>query len=352
VWEAGEFFCTGDGRGFVSRFSVFVPSFWKGRLGWLLLFGAVGVLAGSPFVFHLLSLSHDPLYAEAVFRSGIHPSHLPESWAYSILFFAMAAGILIALVRHPAFLRPFRYAIVTVLAGFVALNQQIIHGQVFMFASHYLFALILAAIISLLLSVRFVRSSHWLLLSLVASAIYLAAIGYDGRYVLTQNTAKAGDFRTQHFASALPVLDRMPRTTILSDSDTSLFLAGATKHDVVYALYLKNVLISHEELARRYCLSVLAAPPSAWHIAAQPLLLWPDADGAYKNDPSVRQREVRLVTQACTAMDSDPKAALHAFGVRYILWDTQQHPQWDLRRLKVSLTKTASGEGWELWKVQ
>lgn len=338
-WEAAEAWHAGRSRVRLSR------------LAWLLFFGFVGVLFGLGFLDEMLRLSHQLFYDEAVFRSGIHPSHLPESWIYSLLFLCMAGGIAGAAARMYAALRPYRYAVVTVLAGFVALNQQVLHGKVFMFASHYLFALILSAVITLLLAWQLRLRPRWLLLPFAAAAIYLAAIGYDGRHVLDQYGLKAADFSEQHFATLLPVLDALPRSRILTDADTSLFLAGATKHDVVYTIYLKNVLMSHEDMARRYCATIAALPEADWHLADRPFLLWPDADSAYRKDPSVRRKEVAIVDKACAEVASDPAAALRGFAVQYVLWDRQRQPRWDLRRLKVPLVKIAEDEGWSLWRL-
>ncbi len=321
------------------------------RLVRLFVFGCVAMIAALPFIIDLWHLMQSPFYAEAVFRSGIHPSHLPESWVYSFLFFCIAAGVLIALIREYELLRPYRYAVITVVTAFVILNQQMIGGVVFMYASHYLFSLILGAIAALLLCYRLWGAEKWLLLSGAAACIYLAAIGYDGRFLLTQMTPKPADFLEEHLAPALPVLDALPRTRILTDPDTSLFVAAYTKHDVVYALYLKNLLLSHEEIARRYCAGQLPLPPADRDIARQPLLIYPDADSAHKDDPSVRQREVHMVEDACAQLDRDPAAALRKFGVSYILWDEQREPRWDLARLKVSLQKVEGGDGWSLWKV-
>ncbi len=317
----------------------------------LLLFGVIALIAATPFALDLRHLMQSPFYQEAVFRSGIHPSRLPESWIYSMLFFSMTAGVLVGLLRRYEILQPYKYAIVTVVTAFVILNQQVIDGVVFMYASHYLFFLILGAIVALLLSYRFWKREKILALSGITALVYLIAIGYDGRFLITQMTPKAADFQEEHLATLLPILDAMPRARILTDPDTSLFIAGASKHDVVYALYLKNLLLSNEEIAQRYCSEQLPLDPKFRDISHQAWLIYPDADSAYANDPSVRAREVRMVEDACAALDKNPPAALRKFGVEYVLWDEEREPRWNLSRLKVSLKKAGSGEGWSLWKI-
>ena len=309
-------------------------------------FLAVAVLAASPFVLELFSIARHPAFADAKFRSGIFFSRLPESVPYSILFLAMTLGVLAALWMRPDKLRKHKYAAILLLTVLIAMHQQFVHGMVFNFVSHYLFGMVAAAI-GVLLMAWSVRSAP-LLLSACAAAIYLGAVAYDGRFVLTQFSI-IDRFEEQHLASALPVLDELPRATILSDPQTSLFIAGSTRHDVVYSLYLKNVLMRHEAIARRYCALQLPVPSNDRHFARQ-MLVWPDANGAFK-DRSLRIREVAMVEEACTDLDDDPRGALEEFGVGYVLWDERRQPEWDLRRLRVPLKKAGSGSGWSLWQV-
>lgn len=311
------------------------------------LFCVIGLITATPFFIEFLSLLYHPLYPQAMFRSGMHPSRFPESWAYSVLFLLVIAGILLSVWTSPP-IRRYRYAIVTVVTAFLVIHQQVIHGFVFNFVSHYLFFLGVAALCTVLLwhAVR----NRFLLLSVFAALIYLAAIAYDGRHIVKQFTVQASRFSEQHFATLLPVLDALPRATILSDPETEHFIAGSSHHDVVYSLYLKNVLMTHEEVARRFCLTQVPVPSADRHLdALQPI--YPDANSAFNDDSSVREKERQIVAAACVAADHDPAATLNAFNVRYILWDERRRPEWNLRRLHLPLRKISSGDGWSLWQV-
>lgn len=279
----------------------------------------------------------------------MHPGRAPESLVYSILFLTMVAGVLAAQWRHPARLAPYRFAVITILTATIAIHQQAVHGIIFNFVSHYLYGLLTAAIAVLLLT--WTLRLRTLLIAGLAAAVYVAAVAYDGRWVVSQFTPVPQRFNEQHFATLLPVLDAMPRVRILSDPATSAFIAGSTHHDVVYSVYLKNVLMPHEEIAERYCLTQAALPPELRHIAEQEHLVYPDAVSAFADDPSVREREVAMVLAACAAIDQDPGAALERFGIDYVLWDEQRQPAWDVMRLQVPLTKQVQGEGWSLWKI-
>ncbi len=324
------------------------------RIGLLCIFSLVGVFSAIPALLSLWNLSQQPLYAETVFRSGIHPGRLPESWPYSILFTVMAIGVLIARRKSKGSHRT-DYAVITVLTAFIAIHQQVLHGTVFNFVSHYLFALVAAAICVVLLWNAMIssfagRKKLMLRLSTIAAVIYLAAIAYDGRHIINQWTVRDSRFREQHFATLLPVLDALPRSTILSDPTTEMFLAGSTKHDVVYSLYLKNVLMSHKEIAERFCATQIPVPPAERHLELQQPI-YPDADGAFSGDPTVPAREQEMIRVACNEADSHAAKSIRAFHPQYILWDELRHPEWNLRRFHVPLTKAASGSGWSLWSL-
>ena len=313
--------------------------------------GASGVIGALPFVLTTLRQAGHPQMVDTLFRSALHPSWLPESWPYTILFFGMAAGALVAFVQDGARLRPYAYAVITILAGCFALNQSFIHGRVFEFTSHYLFLLVIAAVCSLLLALALRFRPRVLAACLLCPLIYLSALMGDQLISLrSQFSVRASDFAYQYLSGPLFLLHGMPRVRILSDSDTSQFIAAYTHHDVVYSIYLKDALMSSREIAHRYCLTVAAVPPANRHPELQKHLVWPDANRAYGED--VRRREVDLVTRACANIDRHMPLALRAFGVTHVLWDERMQPQWEIARLGVPLREVQSGSGWSLWELR
>ncbi len=319
------------------------------HLQWLGLSCAVGAVVTIPFLIPFAEMFHHPSYADAAFRSGLHPSRVPESWIYSILFATMTGGVLLSLYQNYERLRPYRFAIVTLLTGFVVMHQEFVHGIVFNFVSHYLLALAVAAMCCFLLAVRFRTPA--LVVTGLAASLYLAALAYDGRWVLKQFQPQPANFAEQHFSTLLPVLHALPRTTILSDPESLAFIAGATHHDVPYSVYLKNVLIPHTEIAERFCLTQLPVEPANRLIEKREWLIYPDAVSAYRNEAWVRQKELEMVGNACLRADRKPAEFLSTYGISYVLWDEEKHPEWKLKRLQVPLERVSSGSGWSLWKV-
>ena len=316
----------------------------------LLLFGLIGVIFALPFVLELFSIVKHPLYEFARYRSGMRPSHLPESIPYAILFLTMVGGMLLALREKYAALRSYRPAMVMAFTAFVVIHQQAVHGVIFNFVSHYIFALIVAAIGVVFLAIR--KRGVWLLLSAAAACVYLAAVGYDGAVLRNQWTVKASEFREQHLMTAIREMEAMPRMRILSDPETSMIIAGNTKHDIVYSIYLKNMLITHDEIAERLCLTQLPLKPEMRNIAARKLLVYPDAIGAFKRaDPGIRDREVQTVEEACKRVDRDPVKYVKQYGAAAVLWNEKQQPQWDIKRLRIATKNIARGDGWSLWSI-
>ena len=337
---------------------TFAWAFWGIFLLWELLerterrhlliaTGFVGLIAGIPAIMHLFSISAHPLYEYGSFRSGMHSSRLPESWPYSIIFLTMMCSVLLTAVKDRERLRPYRPICVMILAAFVYMNQQVVHGITFNFVSHGILSLATAAVGMVLLFL--VLRTRMIAIGAIAACVYLAAIGYDGRYILKQWNVAPGRFDNQHLATALPALDALPRARILSDPGVQSFLSSNTHHDIVYSVYLKNVLMTHQELASRFCLTQLPLPPEKRKIAEREHLVYPDAVSAFGGD--TRAQEEALVFAACAELDLDPALAIRTFDVSHIFWNKQDVPDWELGRLGLELEEVGVGETWVLYEI-
>ncbi|MFH1670679.1 MAG: hypothetical protein ABIA92_03770 [Patescibacteria group bacterium] len=346
VWEVMEYVWRRRMLDFRRQTSNVQRPLWA----WMLFIGLIGVITAFPFIWNLYSVMQHPLAEFGVFRSGMHHSRLPESWIYSTLFAVMTIGVVVTVSKRYEQLRPYRAGIVTVLTAFGFMHQQVVHGTTFMFVSHSIFSLLLAPIIVLLLA--WTLRTKWMIVASLAACVYLAGIGYDGRHVISQWTVAPGRFKEQHFATLLPVLDELPRVRILSDPDSTAFIAGYSHHDVIYSIYLKNVLMTHEEIAERFCMTEVPVDPSQRHFEDWHHLIWPDSNRVFKEKmPDIRERELALVHDACAKVDRDPATYLKKFDVQYVLWDEERMPNWNIWRLKVPLEKLVQGEGWSLWGI-
>lgn len=283
---------------------------------WALIFGGVGLIFAYPAISHIVSISSHPLYEIAQERNEFIFSRAPESLVRSGLFAGMCLGLLVALYFYYRQLQKYKYAVAVVLAACVVLNQQIVHGIILQFSSHYLFPLVFAGVVCLMLTVQ--HGSKWLYISLTCSAIFLGGIAYDARYVFSQFVPQDSRFTEQHLVSARKVLEKYPRSNILSDEQSSLFIAGHTHHNVMYSPYLKHALFSNEELQRRKCFV---------HIFDE-------------------QR-----SSECSKVLGVLPESIREESIQYILWDEKRFPNWNTQRLGLELEQVNGARGWSLWQV-
>lgn len=347
IWEKKH-----EHPGFFQRFLMLFrrePSHVLLSWQWLVLFLLTGVLFAVPHAITLFAASRHPLMELVRPRLELLHSREPESWFRTSLFILQVFGVFGAFVVTKELRKRYALVGITVLTAFIVLHQQVIHGVVFLFSSHYLFPLVLAGVTVFLLSVLHLRDSKWLALSLAGSFLFLLGIAYDGRYAINHFRIDEGRFTEQHLASALAKLRRLPRTTILSDVDTMRFLASHTKHDAPYSARLNYMLIPSEELAERYCLAKIALPMPAWGIEENPVLLY-DPD-VLATDPGKRTYELHLVQQTCRRMTIDPGTFLKEYGVTHILWDTRRQQGWNVKRFKVNLQEVERGAEWILYEM-
>lgn len=317
--------------------------------------GLIGLISAVPFIWQIFSIRSHPAYTDTVLRSGLIHWRLPESYPWSAMCLVMALGMLLFWIDRGK--RTEEISVVALaLSAFTILNQQIVHGYTLMFRAHFLFFLTIAAIGVLLYSLRFFRESRSFLLAMtsLAALVILAAVGFENRKVVAQWRIDDSDFADQHLASALPVLDTLPRSIILSDPSTSVFISGSTKHDVVFTGYLQHTLVTNEDLAEAFCLTQLPLKPEDRHFETRNLLVLANAIGS-ELDPvkraALHQKDLALAHEACNRLDTNPKDTLKKEEVEYVFWNAAEEPNWDLSRLKIRLEKVNEGGRWSLWKV-
>lgn len=323
--------------------------------------GVIGLVSASPFVWQMFSIRSHPAYEDTVERTGLIHWRLPESVPWSLCFAVMAGCTAVYWIRKD---RPKAdLSIVALIASaFIVFNQQLLHGFTLMFRAHLLFFLAIAAITVLIYNFRQLRQKNtgkWnasmLCLSTLASLTIVGALAYEGKKVFTQWRVYDSDFKDQHFASLLPVLESLPRSVILSDPETSVFMSASTKHDVVFTGYLQHTLITHKDLATAFCTTLLPLAPEERRLEPGNQLVIANGVGS-ELDPVKRrvieERDVALAKDACNRLDTDPAQALQDAGVQYILWNEAERTDWDLERLHVRRKLVERGEGWSLWAVE
>lgn len=334
------------------------------RIRILLMTAAIMLVTAIPMYLKIWKMLQHPMIEAGNLRAEFVYSRLPISWPYSILFFGMTAGALF-LMRRNTTLRNKPYAVLMILTGFLVMHQQVVLGVEFRTVAGYQFSHIYAAITALLLSIDFLprqipspaimrTGKGWLqIMSLVlflCATVFLLGKLVDNHRVVRQWIVLDGRFTDQHMMTSLPTLRSLLRSRIAAPVGPANFIASYTHHDIVYAYYLKNVLISNEELAERWCMANLGFPPFYKNISPVQSLLYNDTRGLKTRAEDHAEQE-QMVREACERIEKDPAFFVEKYDVDYVFWDEKLQPTMKVEQYGKGLTKVASGEGWSLWKI-
>lgn len=311
--------------------------------------GVTALVVASPFLFLMWGNAHHPDGAETSIRSSLIHARELESLPRSLLltFFVLFSTLSIGFQPDRRRLLPL---FAMILALFAVLHQQLVHGLVLSFWTHYY---PYVCIVSLLLILVSVASSHRTVLTAVASILaatflFAAFQDYHGRFAIFSPMPRHEKY--QHIAPALRALNLMQETqVVLSDLDVSLIVGTYTHHDLLYTEYLRHVLMSCPELARRYCLTqhVTGRPADTDWLAYNVQEL--SAAGVPATLAKV-ERDREMTKKECADVYAHPKDALTEYGVTLLLWDEKNYPDW---KIPASLfTVSEKGAGWSIWKVR
>jgi hypothetical protein len=319
----------------------------------LVYVGLLALLAAAPFLAHMVGIQGHPAYADTAFRMGPIAWRLPESWVWSGLLAIVAAGTIVQWWRQGWPVSD-SLLVALVLASVVILNQQVVHGILYMFRSHYATVLTVAATAALLYSWT---RRQWRAASLITAVCALGVLLLtlsDNRFVLAQWHRDDVDFAQQYLSEAVTVLRGLSPAVVLSDPETSSVVAAFTPHHVLYTHYLQISLVSNSEIAQRLCVTLLPISEEERRLEEQGILVYGNIvniqlDSA--EEERLRSEDLAMVRSACVRMErEDPADVLDRFGVRYVLWNERAEPAWDLAKLGVPLTLQARGAGWSLWQ--
>jgi hypothetical protein len=311
----------------------------------VLPFIVVSLLIAVPYFKDLLLFANNPLTAEAARHSSLILAREFESIPRSValVIFAIATIAAFAPWRNPA-TRPLSACIA---ASVVVTHQQFVHGRILSYFTHYLPFLTFLFVITLAtLLVQKKKSAVWMIaLASTTLLTFGSAYEYADRYVLTPPGMW---FAQTHLTAPIDVLrtDGM-RQTVLTDFDSALTIAANTDDDVVFVPYLRHLLMSTREFAERYCLSEALAPgPTSAEWIGKELTEWSRA--GQEQIMENRDRDLTIGREACAWVDAHLEEAFAKMGVTMILWNERNRPNWEIP--ETLFTKSASGDGWSLWK--
>ena len=254
----------------------------------------------------------------------------------------------------------------TILAGWVALEQQILTGLTVQYGHYYWYFVVpLSILVSLYMVSRLVPARwrmwwQWACIVLIVVAFSNTAAG---QYKWFFDSAP-GKMREQQFAPIVHALAQLPKGVVLGDPGTESYsnLVTIYTDDDVYwapaavtsyvplehlreailvywylnkdmrrdpAVYMKRVLSTSERTTYTGMYEDLERYESGLPL---------DSNGAKiaRDDPRLVAAREKLLSElsaeyrALTRSPQILRAALLNRGIRYVLWDTELYPEWDL----------------------
>ncbi len=309
----------------------------------------IGLVLAAPTVWHTISvaLSMPTIFQETAMRSTIIHTRGVESMARSALLLLTTLSALQYLrrsgglrVRSETALFP----LAMLLAAVTVMHQNVLHGTVFTFSSHYYPFVCLSMLMVLLFVLSEGTWTRWKFFTALLASLFLGAALFDYRVIAPNILLDRYDLASvQHLAPAMRILDQTPRDNILTDRTSAHMVTGWTDDDVVFTAYVRHVLVSDTEYVQRYCLSEL---PSR----SGPDLDWLSREVVERPNPEELSLRRRQFEALCQPILSQPKIALQRYGVTALLWNEALRPDW-----KIDATlfqREVQGEGWSLWRVK
>ncbi len=327
---------------------ILVPkSKWKSdRSKALLQSAGLTLLVSAPIFLKLFAASSAyPFSLEVTLRNQVVFTRMIESLPRNILLTILTLFCILlfrSLHKNEENVRVSILPLALVLGAWTVMHQNLFHGVLLSFSSHYypFVCLAMVAVSAWALSQAPKSALSFGILSITAVFLLLGA--WDYRLAWTLPFASREHLTFQHLAPVLRHLDDGVRENVLTDYRTAQMVTNWTDDDTVFTPYVRHLLVSNQEFAERYCLTELPNPTGpdirwiAWEtlqIRAQDLL-------------PKRMNEFQAV---CDDFLMDPRAALEKYRVDYLLWNQRERPTWKID--EELFTKVEEGEGWSLYRV-
>jgi hypothetical protein len=317
----------------------------------LVVAAALAILLAIPFALKTLETFSHPFAEQMTFRGGFLHTRMVESVPRSVLLLVQL-GFFLSLFRTNADRWEYRAVLALLLGVFLALHQNILHGTLLMFSSHFephftLVTLIVAGHVLLRPTPLFRR-----FIIVGITALFLAGAAKDYlpgyKFFFPGAFPQEAHLRDQHLAAPIVILsENGTRDVVLTDSDTGRVITAFTDEAILYTTHMRFLLISDEEMAERYCLSeeLFSMDPPRSHRA-----LYMEYN-AVLDSSEMRAKEKELVDAACARVRADPEASLRQYGVTHVLWNFAIKERWNVTQHHFPLKVVAASESWALFEL-
>ncbi len=266
-----------------------------------------------------------------------------------------------------------------ILAGWIALEQQMITGRTVQYGHYYWYFVVpLSIIVSLYMAGRLIALYRPLWMKsfcfVLIAIVFITTAG--GQYESFKTTA-SGKLREQDFAPIIAKLQHMPEGVVLGDPGTEtypLLVTIYTNNDTYWApeaptsyfpiQHLREAILVYWYLNKdmrpdpaAYVTRMLATSERSTYVGMYEDLERYESGKALdrfgaemsRSDPTLLETRKALLPaleaeyRLLTKSPENVRATLLKRGVRYVLWDMKQYPEWDLSPLApMSLIATST----------
>lgn len=308
----------------------------------LLVSGIIAGIVSFPFFIDLLSSFHSGgIFTETAFRSTIIHSRGIESVPRAILLGLLVFSSIILARKTKHDIERWLLPLAAILGIATAMYQNLIHGIIFSFSSHFYPFVCLSSLM--------VGVWAWSIPSLPRARIVTGLAGiflilglWDFRSVWS---VFAGNYYVRdiaHLRPAIEILDDGHRNTVLSDKVSSHMVTSWTDDDVVFTAYVKHMLVSDREYVERYCLSEAFSKSG-------PDLQWLASEVVEtKQEELIAAKKIEF-TSYCNPVLMSPLQFLKKYDVHFLLWNERLRPDFGAKMRFFSAVK--KGNGWSLWQL-
>jgi len=313
----------------------------------LLLMGLLTFIVSLPFLLKLLLPSLTLSFASEIsLRNQVVPTRLIESPIRSSLLTLLTIFSLLLVWKKKKRGDDISSAILPlalVLSAFTVMHQNLVHGLLLTFSSHYYPFVCLAALLMATWAFTQPKKEKLAQGVILIASIFLLAGAWDYRLSWTLLTAPSSHLTFQHLLQAIRVLNNGEREAVLTDYRSAQMVTNWTDDDTVFTPYVRHLLVSNEEFAERYCLTEAFAPRG-------PDILWLAREATHTRATEFLSDREEEFGKICSDFLSDLPAALRKYDVDLLLWNKRERPEWKID--EKLFMQIANSDTWALYRIR
>ena len=303
------------------------------------------LIVALPYFYNLYYLINHPLYSEASLRFGMIETHFP---LINITILLLLGLFLLFFPREKT--KRYYFSLALVLTPFVVLNQQIITGRA-MLPGHYhwyfikpLTGIFLIIIIFYQLE-RIIKYNRWQKMIRIILISLILLIFFGNGILIQRNSYLANQEFQLQFQNQSPIFEWLNNNTqkdevVLTNPEISYLLPVYTHLNPVLGCVCAYHLVSEESLLEgmflEYRFDGLKGEQVFKRFLEDKKLISSRIYGQYyrrnfgglENIPKEKLQE--LTDQYQEFLNIDLFDILDKYSVKYIIWDTINHPNWQL----------------------